>query len=80
MLGTNSDFSYPLSSSLQENPGPMQFTDPIETWCDLDGLSGMGSATGTTSPMMMATGTTSPMKVRSLDIGSGLFLISTGSQ
>ena len=67
MLGTNSDFSYPLSSSLQPDPGPMQFTDPIDTWCDLDGLSGMSSATGTTSPMVMATGNTSPMKVYPLN-------------
>ena len=29
----------------------MQFADPIDTWCDLDGLGGMSSATGSTSPM-----------------------------
>lgn len=70
MLGTSADFSYPLSSSLHPDPGPMQFTDPIDTWCDLDGLGGMSSATGSTSPM----------KVRLLSILIELHLKVLGSK
>ena len=42
MLGVNSDFSYPPSTS----PAHMRFPDPVDTWCDLEGLSGMGSTIG----------------------------------
>ncbi|KAL9125522.1 MAG: hypothetical protein Q9217_005279 [Psora testacea] len=47
MLGTNSDISYPLSNDL----GQIQFPDPVDVWCDLDGLGSIASTNGTTSPM-----------------------------
>ena len=51
MLDANSDFSY-----LQADPGPMQFSDPIHEWCDLDGgLAGIPGPTDTSSMKVSTT-------------------------